>query len=247
MADATLLQSLLPFTDIETVKEATSTNTLARRWLLNGASSGSMVVADRQTDGRGRMGKAFCSQNGGLYMSIVLHGNHQAGEVTTLCAVAVRRAVHKLTGIELKIKWVNDLIFNEKKVCGILCEGIWLGSKQLGMVAGIGLNVCQTDFPEELKAIAVSLYPDGNSPVSREAFAAAIHQEIFSLLPAIPLHMAEYRDHCQTIGCKVCWQEGKYHREGRALSIDDEGALWIETERGSISIAAGEVSVRGVD
>lgn len=244
MPDLALLQSLLPGVPIRTIEETASTNDDARSWLKAGAVHGSLVVADRQNAGRGRMGRRFASGNGGLYMSFVIKSVLPAGVLTTLCAVAVRRAVIALTGKALDIKWVNDLQWQGKKVCGILCEGVWQGNELLGVIAGIGLNICQTGFPPELAEIAASLYPDGRSPFSSARFAAAIWREFFSLLPEAPAHMAEYRAACVTLGQRVYWQDKTSRREGTARDVDDTGALIIDTSNGPVILAAGEVSVR---
>lgn len=244
MADIGLLQSLLPGIPLRAYGETVSTNNDARAWLKEGAAHGSLVLADRQTGGRGRMGRAFASEDGGLYMSLVIKSSLPAGVLTTLCAVAVRRAVAELTGLTLGIKWVNDLQYQGKKVCGILCEGVWEGDTLLGVIAGIGLNIGQRDFPEALRGIAASLYPQGDSPYSAEHFAAAIHRHVFSLLDEVPSHMAEYREACVTLGRAVRWQERGIWREGTAAAIDDSGALLIDTESGAVRLAAGEVTLK---
>jgi len=244
MFDFSLMQSLLPGVPLRLLESTGSTNSDARVWLLDGAAHGSLVAAARQKTGRGRMGRAFDSAEGGLYMSLVLRSDLPAGVLTTLCAVAVRRAVFSLTGIPLDIKWVNDLQRNGKKVCGILCEGVWQGDVLLGVVAGIGLNVRQREFPPELQEIAASLYPDGQAPVSLERFAAAIHQQIMALLPQAPAHIAEYRQACITLGKPVSWERADGRHTGIARDVDVSGALIIDTSDGPVSIAAGEVSVR---
>ena len=247
MADIKLLQSLLPGIPLRAYGETVSTNNDARAWLKEGAAHGSLVLADRQTGGRGRMGRAFASADGGLYMSLVIKSGLPAGTLTTLCAVAVRRAVAELTGLTLDIKWVNDLQYRGKKVCGILCEGVWEGKALLGVIAGIGLNVSQRDFPEVLRGIAASLYPRGGSPCGTEHFAAAIHRHVFMLLNTVPSHMAEYREACVTLGRAVRWQERGVWREGTAAAIDEDGALLIDTGTGTVRLAAGEVTLKTGD
>lgn len=244
MPDLALLRSLLPDTPIQAPAETVSTNTDARRWLQEGAVHGSLVAADRQTAGRGRLGRSFASADGGLYMSVVIKSDLPAGVLTTLCAVAVRRAIRELTGKTADIKWVNDLQVGGKKICGILCEGVWQGDQLLGVIAGIGLNICQKAFPEELRDIAASLYPDGLSPVDSAAFCAAIWKEIFTLLPTAPGHMAEYRHACVTLGQRVYWENAAGRHEGLARDVDDTGALIIDTAKGTVALSAGEVSVR---
>ena len=243
MLNESILKTLLPDTPVRVSEVTVSTNSDAKEWLMQGATHGSLIIARRQTGGKGRMGRSFASAEGGLYMSIVLRSPCGAGELTTLCAVAVRRAVRQLTGIILDIKWVNDLLHNGKKVCGILCEGVWNGSIPLGYVAGIGLNVSQKEFPPDLKDIAASLYPDGNAPAGPEVFASEIHKEIIRLLPGSPGHMAEYRSACLTLGKQIRWKKEEKTYTGIARDIDNNGSLIAETEDGTFRIRSGEVSL----
>lgn len=244
MPDSVLLSHLLPDLPCLCLGETSSTNADARAWLLKGAQHGSYVIADRQQAGRGRMGRSFVSDDGGMYLSIILKTQLPAGQVTSLCAVAVRRVVLSLTGTALDVKWVNDLLMQGRKVCGILCEGIWEGNSLLGIIAGIGLNISQKTFPPELESIAGSLYPDGTAPVEKERFAAEILREVLAMLPQAPAHMQEYRAACITLGQSVEWTKDGVMMHGTAESVDDSGALSIRTESGMITLSAGEVSLR---
>lgn len=248
MIDQTLLQSLLPQSRLRIFEETVSTNRDARDWLMEDAQHGDLVIALRQSGGRGRLGRSFSSPEGGLYLSLILKTALAPGSVTTLCAVAVRRAILALTGIQADIKWVNDLLMDGKKVCGILCENVWSGASSLGMIAGIGVNVYGNAFPGDLQAIARSLYPAcAQPPVSMERLAAAICCEIFDLLPRVPAHMEEYRAHCITLGKEVAWLENGQMRFGQALTTDDEGSLLIRETDGSLrTVAFGEVSIRAI-
>lgn len=248
MLDLTLMQSLIPGSSVRVFDETASTNRDARDWLLHGAQHGDLVLACRQSGGRGRLGRSFSSPEGGLYMSLILQTSAAPGCITTLCAVAVRRAVLQLTGIATDIKWVNDLLLDSKKVCGILCENVFSGSQSLGMIAGIGINVYGDQLPEELRAIARSLYPESTaSSISLEHLAALIRQEILSGLEHIPAHMDEYRQYCITLGKQVCWLENGEMRTGQALHTDDEGGLIIQSPSGqTCTVAFGEVSIRPV-
>ena len=247
MPNSALLSHLLPGLPCLCLKETASTNADARTWLLKGALHGSFVIADRQRAGRGRMGRSFVSDDGGMYLSIILKTQLPAGQLTSLCAVAVRHAVLTLTGIALDIKWVNDLLRHGRKVCGILCEGIWEGETMLGAIAGIGLNISQKFFPPELASVADSLFPDGNAPVEKEHFVAEIIREVLSLLPKVPAHMQEYRAACITLGQEVEWEKDNCLMHGIAESIDDYGALSIRTDNGLILLSAGEVSLHSAN
>lgn len=216
-----------------------STNKIALDMAKSGAAHGSLIVADSQTVGRGRLGRSFYSPKGGLYMSIVLDMNQQfTGEITTLCAVAVCLAAKKLLNIELKIKWVNDCLYENKKVCGILCEGL----PQMGKcVAGIGININRKEFPSDISEKAGSIIVDENK---REELCAYIANYVVNEMHNIPKHMAEYKKRLITLNKKVYFTfEGK-NIEGIAIDIDDTGALIVNTESGIIKLISGEVSVR---
>ena len=167
-----------------------SSNRTAKTLALEGAPHGTMVLTSQQTAGRGRLGRRFESPAGkGIYLSLVLRPGlpmTEAQAVTVSAAVAVCRAVKRLCGLDLGIKWVNDLYYNGKKVCGILTEaGADIESGQLEwLVVGIGLNLTSRpeDWPEELRPIAGSLYPGGPAPVSRAALAGAIARELADLV-----------------------------------------------------------------
>ena len=229
-----------------------SSNQTAKRLALAGAPHGTLVLAGQQSAGRGRMGRRFESPAGkGIYLSLVLRVPVPASKalgVTVGAAVAVARAVQKLCGIELGIKWVNDLYYQGKKVCGILTEaGTSVESGLLEwLVVGIGLNLTTTpaDWPEELARTAGSLFPGGPAPVGRAALAGAIARELLALCPAFDC-LDEYRSRCFVPGhwVTVCTAAETY--AARAIAIDDNGALLVEREGGRrAALQHGEVSIR---
>ena len=173
------------------------------------------MLTAHQSAGRGRLGRRFESPAGkGVYCSVLLRPEMPAANAQTAtisAAVAVCRAVKKLCGLELAVKWVNDLYYQGRKVCGILTEaGTDLESGQLEwLVVGIGLNLTSTaaDWPEELARRAGSLYPGGPAPVSRAALAGAIARELLALCPGFDC-LDEYRARC--------FVPGPCHRRGRA-------------------------------
>ena len=217
-----------------------STNRTAKLLALEGAVHGTLVLAGGQTAGRGR-----------LYCSVVLRPPLPAANAQTAtigAAVAVCRAVQMLCGLELAIKWVNDLYYKGKKVCGILTEaGTDLESGQLEwLVVGIGLNLTATaeDFPPELAAKAGSLYPGGPAPVSRAALAGAIGRELLALCPGFAC-LDEYRARCFVPGHWVTVCTGTETYAAQALSIDDAGRLVVQREGGRTeALRCGEVTIR---
>lgn len=220
-----------------------STNTLAKAWAREGLAGPGAVLAARQTAGRGRRGRSFYSPDGGIYMSLVVDslGLHP-GTLTTLAAVAVAEAVMKQTGQELHIKWVNDLLLNGKKVCGILTEGVLVDNQLKTSVIGIGINTGPAQFPQELADIAGTLHTD-STPIHREQLAARIIQEILNGLPLIPAHIQTYRTLCLTLGRSVRFVQNNQVYEGVAVDVDDEGRLMMKTGAGTIPVLAGEVQL----
>ena len=229
-----------------------SSNQTAKRLALSGAPHGTLVLTNQQSAGRGRMGRKFESPAGqGIYLSLLLRADIPAADaqtVTVSAAVAVCRAVNALCGLELSIKWVNDLYYHGKKVCGILTEaGADLESGRLEwLVVGIGLNFTTPPeaFPAELRRLAGSLFPGGPAPVSRVALAAAIARELLTLCPAFDC-LEEYRARCFVPGhwVTVCTDRETY--AALALSIDDAGRLVVRRENGrEEALQHGEVSIR---
>ena len=208
-----------------------SSNRTAKLLALDGAPHGTLVLTAHQSAGRGRLGRVFESPSGkGVYLSVLLRPAVPAASAQTAtigAAVAVCRAVQELCGLELGIKWVNDLYYQGKKVCGILTEaGTDLESGRLEwLVVGIGLNLTATaaDWPPELAEKAGSLYPGGPAPVSRAALAGAIARQLLALCPAFDC-LDEYRARCFVPGhwVTVCTgtetyaAKGPCHRRGRA-------------------------------
>jgi len=221
-----------------------STNTMAKQWARQGVPHGAAVLADRQTAGRGRLGRSFFSPEGGLYMSLIVDSvGIPPGQLTTLAAVAVLRAAEQVTGRQLHIKWVNDLLLDGRKVCGILTEGIVQGDAVARSVIGIGVNTGPMALPMELEQTAGSLHLPGQ-PVDREALAAQIIGGILDGLPRVPAHMADYRARCITLGQQVAFVHEGRPRIGVAARMDDDGALWIATPEGPLRLLAGEVSLQ---
>ncbi len=212
-----------------------STNRVAKEW----AHVGGAVVANRQTGGRGRLGRAFYSPEGGVYLSVILPPRDPL-TLTSRAAVAVCRAIETLCGLFPRIKWVNDLLIDGKKVCGILAEGVISDGALTAVVLGVGVNLYGSDFPPELASIAGALYarkPD----VSRSALAAAI---IEGLLCMPETFAEEYRARSCVLSKPVRYQRSGVWREGVAEDIDEQGALLVRTEAGIDRLNTGEITLR---
>lgn len=229
-----------------------STNTLAKALAAKGAPHGYLVVAESQSGGRGRFGRPFFSpEHSGVYITYVLRPQmpaERAVMITSMAAVAVARAIEALADVEVRIKWVNDLYINGRKVCGILCEAsLDFESGQLEYaVLGIGVNVAAMAFPEELRGIATSIENECGRPVSRSRLIAEISNQLEALYGELETgaFMAESRARSNVIGRDVLVLRGDERFEARVLDIDDEGRLVIQTDAGISKVGSGEISLK---
>ncbi len=235
-----------------------STNTKAKEMALQGAPHGSVLIADRQTGGRGRMGRSFYSPGGmGIYMSVILRPQYPAAQLmhlTCAAAVAMCDAVEKTTGLRPGIKWTNDLVIGRKKVAGILTE-LGLNGENGNIdhaVIGIGINCRQAeqDFPDDIRSTATSLSLAAGKPVDRAALAANMitaFEEMSRNLIHKDAVLDRYRADCITLGQEVSILSNQQVRHGKALDIDSDGGLIVRFPDGHLeAIGAGEVSVRGM-
>ncbi len=230
----------------------TSTNELAFHLAAEGASHGEVVVAEEQTQGRGRRGRLWSSPSGlNLYFSVILRPDlppQRAPELTLVAAVAGVESLCAL-GASARIKWPNDLIIGEKKVGGILtelsCDPDRVHFAILGM--GINLNATRSHFPTQIAAQATSLAEAIDGKVRRARFAADLWARLETWLD---VHAEEgfarvreaWRQSCATLGQEVAVQRGKDQVVGRAEDIDETGALVIKTADGQeLRIVAGDV------
>lgn len=231
-----------------TFDEIDSTNAEAKRMVTNGFLGEALLVAHKQTAGRGRMGRNFYSPaQTGAYFSI-LHTLsvplYDVIAVTSAASVAVMRAIRALTGIQTDIKWVNDLYYNQKKVCGILTEAVSFGASA-HVIVGIGINLNTADFPEGLKEIAGSL----GTQIDSSLLIAEIYRQINFYLqnPGNREWLADYRAHSMVLGRRVAWTESEAVRIGIAEAIDEDGALLIRDENGNlVRLHTGEISLRTI-
>ena len=252
-------EAIQPFLNLKEVymqvyPEIDSTNKAAKQAAVNGrAEHGSFVLAARQTAGRGRRGRSFYSpEDAGIYLSVILEpqGNLQENLLLTAeAAVAVYKAVKEVTGIELDIKWVNDLYYHGKKVCGILTEAITdfeSGNIEFAIV-GIGLNLYETaeGYPEELQGIAGGLFTDRDnaSELDRNRIVAAIINNLLIETQEIQLPK-EYIDQNIVPGKKIQIRDGEHVREAQALEICQDGRLKVREMDGTESMLSyGEISI----
>ena len=234
-----------------------STNSYLKAEAMRGAPDGLCAIADRQTAGRGRAGRPFRSDAGqGVYLSMLLRPNcapTAAMTMTAHVAVAVCRAL-EACGVQPGIKWTNDLVWGKQKLAGILTE---MGLNSAGgvgwAIVGIGVNCCQKadDFPPEIRDRAYSLAMAAGHEIDRCRVAAAMMESLWemdaSLFTGKRDMLRFYRENCVTIGKDISVVGAGEVRHGRALDVDDEGALVVQFSDSHVeAVNAGEVSIRGM-
>lgn len=229
-----------------------STNLRAKALAAQGAPHGLLICADSQSQGRGRFGRAFFSpEHSGVYITYLLRPEmspERAAMITSLAAVAVSEAIESLCGVEVGIKWVNDLYIRRRKVCGILCEaGMDFESGTLNYVAlGIGINVGRMTFPEPLRDIATSIENEWDQPISRNRLIGEISNRLEARYPelATGAFMGENRRRSIVIGREVTVLRGNERYSARVMDIDDLGHLVVEAGGEVRRLGAGEISLK---
>ena len=234
-----------------------STNTKVRELACQGAEEGTVVVAEKQTAGKGRRGRNWESPAGtNIYMSVLLRPQIEANKapmLTLVMAYSIGRVLKERGYETIQIKWPNDLVLSGKKICGILTEAELNGQEIDHVIVGVGINVNEKEFPEELLDKATSLYLEKGIKENREILVEdvlntfAVDYEKFLKEENLSLIKDEYNQMLVN-----------YHREVRVLDpgneytafahgINDMGELLVEKADGSMeAVYAGEVSVRGI-
>ena len=222
-----------------------STSETAKEAAREGAPHLFTVAAERQTAGRGRLDRRFFSPSGGLYFSTVLRTRltpAQYGAITPFAAVAVTRALSRVCDVTAKIKWVNDLLLDGKKICGILAES---GVDRAGdpfVILGIGINTGTADFPAELREIAACV-----PCADRDALLAAVLDELAGVETAVKSAnwLAEYRAASCVLSREIEIVSGTERRRALALDILPNGALLVRNADGAAEELHGpEISLR---
>ncbi len=234
-----------------------STNDRAKLLAKNGAPACSVVMANHQTNGRGRMGRSFVSDDGaGIYLSFIVRPDccvNACMHLTGAVAVAACDAIESVCAVRPQIKWINDLILGNKKLGGILTElSVVMNTDRVDYaVVGIGINCdqWQNDFPENLQSIATSLRNYTGKSFSRAALYAAIIERLCILQKSLICnkedYLQSYRRDCITLGKQVVLLPDEI--TATALSVDEECALFVRLADGTVRrIISGEASIRGV-
>jgi BirA family biotin operon repressor/biotin-[acetyl-CoA-carboxylase] ligase len=249
----TFLKNEFQTLPISVYKTISSTNSEAKIQAMQNAEHGTVIISEEQTEGRGRMGRSFYSPaESGIYMSIILKPNLNISDsvlITTAVAVAVCLAIDKFTNQEVKIKWVNDIYLNDKKICGILTEAVTdIESGTINsVVVGIGLNVKTELFPSELQEIAGSIFNTKNDSFIRNQLAAEIINNVLNMCDNIEdrSFLEIYKERSMIIGEKIRYLKNNQWFEGYAQDIDEFGGLVVFLEDGRKEVLhSGEITVR---
>ncbi len=232
---------------IQRVGEIDSTNTQVKRMALDGVPDGTVLIADRQYGGHGRMGRTFHSPHGGLYMSVLFRrpiGEGVSPLWTVAAAVAAAEACEALCGRAVGIKWVNDLVLDGRKVCGILAEGVTLRDT-VCIVVGFGVNITPPadGFAADIAGTAGALC-ESAPPDARDRLAADILTRLAAYTADLSARtfLEGYRSRSILNGQTVTFYERGEAHTARVCGVDDNGGLTVEEAGVCRTLTAGEVT-----
>lgn len=235
----------------------TSTNDVLREMAQKGAGQGQVAIAEEQTIGKGRENRKFYSPRScGIYMSMILQPKGSVLEtisITAWIAVAVSRAIENVCKIKTGIKWVNDLVLNKKKICGISTELSLVGesAKIQYIITGIGINVNQDSMPDEIKDVATSIRKESGIRYSRAELVAEVIKQLDRLCEEWgekkEEYLKEYRDRNVTLHNQLRVIRGNDQKTSYAEEIDEDFGLVVSFPDGTKeTVRSGEVKVRGL-
>ncbi len=229
------------------IKEITKSTNQDAAEIVKTAPHGTVILADAQTAGRGRLGRDFFAPKGGIYMSTILKlglAFSDAVLITTAASVAVCKAIESTSDVQPKIKWVNDLLIDGKKVCGISCEAVFSNGTVDAVILGIGINFSAQEFPEELQGTAGVLFAE--PPVTRNKLIAEILKNLLAETANLSSRqfLAEYRSRSAILGKPIRYQEAGVWHDAEAEGIDENGGLLILENGISKTLVSGEITLR---
>ncbi len=233
-------------------KNITGSTNLDAKMQAEKYEEGTLFTADVQTAGKGRLGRTFDSQKGGLYASLLLKPSFSAQNtllITVAAATAAGLAIDYISGEKSEIKWVNDVFLNGKKVCGILTEGAFNSTQNafLYAVLGFGVNLIkpQNGFPEELKNIAGSIFETGDFEQIKQEFLKVFLEKFFEFYVNLEKreYMKIYRQKSLLMGKTVSFVLNNRQYCAKVLGITDNAELTVLSEEGEINLSCGEAKI----
>ncbi|ODS55089.1 MAG: biotin--[acetyl-CoA-carboxylase] ligase [Acidobacteria bacterium SCN 69-37] len=244
--------SLGAFADVRYVAEVDSTNDVALALAAAGASEGTSVLADHQRRGRGRRGHEWFSPPGaGLYLSVIVRPDMPRGTslLTLAAGMAMAEAVLGDTGLPVELKWPNDLVIGRpwRKLGGVLAETVSAGGRSDAVIIGLGLNVRHVVLPPDLAHRASSLETELGREIDRANLAVGLLDQLRGAMHLLRHDLrdaviARWRGLARAgLGGMVRWTDTTGERQGRAMDIDGEGALIVQTSAGVERVIAGDV------
>ncbi len=239
--------------ELHFLHEIVSTNTLAMELAADGTPEGTVVIAETQTGGKGRLGRKWISPKGNLYLSVVLRPNiptQKAPLITLMGAVAVASAIRNACGLGAGIKWPNDILISGKKVSGLLTEMSAEQDRIRHIVLGIGIdvNMDMGELPGEVRDITTTLAEEAGAKINRTTLLQQLLRDIESwyqqLLSNDAIVLEEWKKLTMTVGSRVIVSGAGDTLEGLAQGVDNEGRLIVRLDDDTIrTVAAGDVTI----
>ncbi len=237
--------------------EITSTNEYAKKLANDNANEGTIVISDSQTNGKGRLDKNWVSNKGdGIFLSLILKPNIElfsVTQITLLAGICVCNTIKMCTNLDAKIKWPNDIIINNKKVCGILTEVSAQIDKVSHIILGIGINVNNESFDESIKNKATSIFLETGNKLERQKIIGHFLKEFESKYfkykqeKNFLTFLDEYKNLCVNIGKEVKVIYCDKEITGVVLDISPLGEIILKTKKETLKIVSGEVSLRNAN
>jgi len=239
--------------EIHFYQEVTSTNTLAMGLAADGALEGTVVLAETQTSGKGRLGRKWISPKRNLYLSVVLRPNipmHKAPLITLTGAVAVVSAIRTTCGLEAGIKWPNDILISGKKVCGLLTEMSAEQDRIRHIVLGIGLDVNMEmgELPPNVRSLSTTLAAEAGAKINRNALLQQVLRDLERWYQKFLGNegdvLNEWKKLNMTVGNRITVSGAGEALDGLAQGVDSDGRLIVRLDNGTIrTLAAGDVTI----
>ncbi len=227
-----------------------STNTHLKSLAMKGIALGTVVITEEQTAGRGRLGRTWVTQKGkNLTFSVLLSlPSHNPGLISLVAGIAVAQAIRLQTSLPAECKWPNDILINGKKVCGTLSEAVTPPNNNSAVIIGIGVNVNQTEFPEELQSSASSLILEQRQSINRIELLTTILERLeywYNQLVSqnCALIISEWKSLCTMIGSPISLNQNGNIITGIFADVAEDGALLLQQHDTILRVLAGDVSV----